>query len=353
MEDLKLVETVFNVKRTGNFNDEATGVPSGKNILWIGKRMDVLSDLLGIDEEQLLEHMEKIRSILKSERESRPPPIKDDKILTYWNGLMIAALAIASRSLGISEYSKMAQRAIDFIYSSMVAEDGTLFHRYREGDAAIEGNLDDYAFIIWGLLEMYEMNFDPLHLERAKALIDKALELFWDKDTGGFYFASRSKKDLISRQKESYDGAIPSGNSVMAYCLWKLSSLLGDTGYEGNALEIISSFHNDVSHRPSAHTFLMMAYDCMISPCSELVIVGNKNDSGTKEMLSLRNRRYLPHNNTILWEGRKSPIFPGYLDKMKMVDGKATAYVCVKRNCKSPTTSVSKMLAALEHIYDQ
>ena len=343
-EELGLLKSIYHIGEGGNFDDEATRTPSGLNILYMDREIDTLSA-------DLLNMIKEIHNKLLERRYTRTPPLKDDKVLTDWNGLMTAALAIASRTLGNEEYANMARKCIDFLYSKMFDDEGTLLHRYREGESAIEANLDDYAFLAWGLLELYDVSFDSVYLQRAKKLVDVAIEMFWDERQGGFYFAPSTKKDLISRQRDAYDGAMPSGNSVMTFCLWKISRLLGEEPYEQKAYETVAGFFDQIKGRPSAHTFLMMAYDGLTAPCSELVIAGDMDEKDTLDMISARNSAYLPHNNTIVLKDESRENYPGYTNEMRPVDGKATAYVCIEKSCMRPTTSIEEMMTHLKEIY--
>jgi hypothetical protein len=201
-EEADLASQVFNIKKKGT------------NILYLRKPISDLAAGLNRNPGELFKAIENIRAKLLAGREEKTRPLKDDKILTDWNGLMIASLSKAAQAFEEAEYIRAAREAADFILEHLSPEEGKLWHCYREGKAGIEGFLNDYAFLIWGLLELYETSFDTSYLEQAFRLNRHLLSHFWDEREGGFYFTSASAESLFLRHKEIYDGAIPSGNSV-------------------------------------------------------------------------------------------------------------------------------------------
>jgi len=284
-------------------------------------------------------------------REKRIHPHKDDKILTDWNGLMIAALAIGARLLKENSYLEAALRALDFIITTMQKADGGLLHRYRESEAAIEANLDDYSFLIWGLIESYEATLDERRLLKALELNDYLTAHFWDEKSGGFYFTPDFSTDLIVRQKDSYDGAVPSGNSVMLLNLLRLSRITGNSQMEDTARRINQAFAASVRQNPAAHTQFMTGLGFAEIPSSEIVVVGKRNDGDTKLMLDELRCRFLP-NAVVIFRSDDEPdavitrIAP-FTKDMKSIDSKATAYVCYNFVCSKPTTDIQEMLMLL------
>ncbi len=188
----------FNIRESGNFSDEATGRKTGRNILHLTGPF-VETDSPKAPESEIHRQLESIREKLFAYREKRVHPHKDDKILADWNGLMIAALARGARILGEPAYATAAKRAVDFILGYMRAPDGSLYHRYRDGEAAVPAHLDDYAFLIQGMLELYENTFEVDYLKMALTLNEYLLKHFWDGENGGFYFTSDDGEDLLVR----------------------------------------------------------------------------------------------------------------------------------------------------------
>ncbi len=334
-----LAVKVFNVKA------------SGENILHLGKSHGEAAADIGLSERDFLARMENIRQRLFEAREKRVHPHKDDKILTDWNGLMIAALAKAGRVLDEPRYILAAARASDFILQNMRDAGGRFFHRYRDGEAAVSAYLDDYAFFVWGLLELYETSFEARYLETALKLNQIVLEDFRDDKNGGFYFTSENAEDLLVRPKEIYDGAVPSGNSVMMLNLLRLGRVTGNTDFEKEADGIGRAFSTTVERAPSGVTQLMAGLDFALGPAYEVIIVGRPEAEDTKAMLKALRAHFVPNKVVLLRpSGLKDPWITRlakFTEYHSSINGKATAYVCVNYQCEMPTTDVSEMLGLL------
>jgi len=350
-EEADFVAKVFNIEKDGNFAEQATRRRSGVNILHLTKALGELTSDLNLSQQDLQAHLEGIRQKLFAYREKRVHPMKDDKILTDWNGLMIAALAKGAQAFDEPEYAEAACRAADFILGNMRKPDGRLLHRYRDGQAGVEANLDDYAFLVWGLIELYEAIFDARHLEVALELTSDMVRHFWDEDGGGLYLTPDDGESLFVRKKEIYDGAIPSGNSVAMLNLLRLWRMTATSALEEKAARIGSAFSGSVKQSPSAHAQLMVALDFGIGPCYEVVIAGNAQAEDTKAMVKALRTRFLPNKVVLLNPGeRESPEIAKLAEFTKnqsSIEGKATAYVCLNYNCKLPTTDIGKMLELL------
>ncbi|MFZ1200365.1 MAG: thioredoxin domain-containing protein [Desulfobacterales bacterium] len=241
-KDAAVWSRVFNLEEGGNFLDESTRTKTGANILHLKHPPERLAAETGAAGEDLLENWEPVRDKLFRHREQRVHPLKDDKVLTDWNGMMIAALARGARILDRPQYKDAAVRAAHFALEKMRGADGRLFHRYREKEVAIDGHAEDYAFLIFGLVELYRTTFDPLYLKESLALQKRMLEDFRDDRNGGFYTTSQANHELPVRPKELYDGAIPSVNSMALYNLLCLARLTGDPKWEEEAPALVRSF---------------------------------------------------------------------------------------------------------------
>jgi len=350
-DEADFVAKVFNIEKDGNFVEQATGRRSGVNILHLRKMLGELASDLNLSQQDLQAHLEVIRQKLFAHREKRVHPMKDDKILTDWNGLMIAALAKGARAFDEPEYAEAACRAADFILGSVRKPDGRLLHRYRDSQAGVQANLDDYAFLVWGLIELYEAIFNTKYLNVALELTNDILRHFWDEDGGGLYLTPDDGESLFVRKKEIYDGAIPSGNSVAMLNLLRLGHMTATSDLEEKAVRIGSAFSGSVKQLPSAHTQLMVALDFGIGPCYEVVIAGNAQAEDTKAMIKALRTRFLPNKVVLLNPGeRKSPEIArlaAFTKNQLSINGRATAYVCMNYNCKLPTTAIDKMLQLL------
>jgi len=350
-EEADSIAKVFNIEKDGNFVEQAAGRGSGINILHLRKTPGELASDLNLSQQDLQKHLEIIRQKLFAYREKRVHPMKDDKILTDWNGLMIAALAKGAQAFDEPEYAEAARRAADFTLRGMRKPDGRLLHRYRNGQASIAANLDDYAFLVWGLIELYEAIFDVRYLKVALELTNDMLRHFWDEDGGGLYLTPDDGESLFVRKKEIYDGAIPSGNSVAMLNLLRLGRMTATSDLEEKAARIGSAFSGSVKQLPSAHTQLMVALDFGIGPCYEVVIAGKAQAGDTKTMVKALRTRFLPNKVVLLNPGeRESPEIAKLAEFTKnqsSIGGRATAYVCMNYNCKLPTTDINKMLELL------
>jgi uncharacterized protein YyaL (SSP411 family) len=346
-EEAILASRVFNIHDNGNFI-EYTGKKNGKNILQRTQSFEEIAYDMKMSIPELQRHMEVIRQRLFVYREKRIHPHKDDKILTDWNGLMIAAFARGARVLHESRYASAAEQAVQFIMNNMITADGRLLHRYRDGQSAIPAYLDDYACLIYGMIELYETTFDTNYLEWALAFNRDVLEHFWDKDSGGFFFTADDSESLLIRQKEVYDGAVPSGNSVAMLNLLRLGRITANPDLDDKAAGIGHAFTNTIRRSPSSFTQLMVALDFALGPTYEVVLAGDPKAEDMKQMLEAIQAGYIP-NKVVIFRpmNQESPeinhIAP-FAKDMVCIDGKATAYVCRNYSCELPTTDVNEVM---------
>ena len=350
-EAAALTIDVFGVQERGNYAEEASRRQTGANILHLSDTMARIAAKSGLADDSLRLRLQEAGKTLFAAREKRVHPYKDDKILTDWNGLMIAALARAAGVFGEPAYAEAATAAVDFILTKMRDPDGRLLHRFRGGTAGLSAHVDDYAFIIWGLIELYEATFEVRHLERALELNDQMLKRFWDHDAGGFYFTATDSEALLTRQKQVYDGARPSGNSVAMLNMLRLARMTANAGLEEKANELGMSFSGTVNQSPAAHTMMLCALDFGIGPSYEVVIVGTPGAEDTRAMLAALRQRFIPNKVVLLRPAAQTePVITrlaGFTAAQEAVDGKATAYVCVDYNCKLPTTDPARMIELL------
>jgi hypothetical protein len=350
-EDADLIVKVFGVESGGNFTEQSTGNKPGTNIFYLSKSVREIAAELKLPEQQLQNRLELARQKLFAVREKRIHPGKDDKILVDWNGLMIAALAKGAQAFNEPKYLEPAIRAADFIQRNVRTSDGRLLHRYRDGQAAIKAHAEDYAFLIWGLLELHEGTFQINYLRTALDFNNDLLKHFWDASRGGFYFSADDGEVLLVRSKEIYDGAIPSGNSVAMLNLLRLGRITANTDFEQKAAAIGRTFSSEIKSSPSGHTQLMVALDFGIGPSYEVVIAGGSQAEDTKGMLNALRTKFIPNKVVLLKPtDQKEPEITRLAEFTKYQssrDGKATAYVCLNYACKLPTTDSAKMLELL------
>jgi len=346
-----LIKKVYNITPEGNYKEESTHRKTGSNILYLQKSIPEIAADLNIKEEVLQKIIQSVRAKLFNLRKRRIHPLKDDKILTDWNGLMIAALAKASRAFGKQAYAEVAEKATEFIFRCLMDGDNKLMHRYRDGEAAIQGYLDDYAFTIWGLLELYEATCKESYLEKALELNDVVIKQFWDDKDLGFYFTADNAEELLVRKKSIYDGAVPSGNSVMMLNLIRLSRLTGRLEYENYANFIGKAFSTEIHRNVAACSLLFSAFDFVVGPSFEIVFVADDSHQEFDIMVESLFSKYIP-NKVVIYKDLKDRM-PGiskianYVKDMSSIEGKPTAYICKNFQCELPTNNLNKMLEML------
>lgn len=320
----------YNITKEGNF--EKHNIPN-----LIGKKS---SSKLN---ESLEKKLEKMRQNLFEYRERRVHPYKDDKILTSWNGLMIAALAHGGRVFQNIDYINQAEKAIDFILSNMINSEGRLMVRYREGEIAHLGYLEDYAFLVHALIELYEATFNIKYLTKALELNENMLKLFKDEEQGGLFLYGIDGEQLIVRPKDIYDGAVPSGNSVATLNMLRLARLSANSELENEAYRQFDAFAAKVKTIESAHAYFMTALLYSKVPGKDIILSGEEQDEEIKAMIKEINSTYLPFATVVLntsHEGLNS--INAEISAHKALKGKATAYICENFTCKEPVTDLQK-----------
>ena len=343
--DAELVIHMFNLSSEGNFKEEATGVKTRNNILHLSKPISELKYDLKVNDIEI--RWEKIRKNIFDKREKRVRPHRDEKILTDWNGLMIAALSKAGAAFSDDKLTVSAKKAADFVLDS-INEEGRLFHRYSRGEWNIPGNVDDYAFFVWGLIELYEASFDIKYLKAAIKLNKKILKYFWDDEKGGMFFTALDAEKLLVRNKEIYDGAVPSGNSVELLNLLRLSRITGYTELENSAEELNRAFSQTISEMPYAYSQYLIGVDFQVGPSFEVAISGDSNAEDTNQMLESLGNKFIPNKVVVFNPANEKSHeiykIAEYTKGQEMKDNKATAYVCRNFACKKPTNSIEEML---------
>jgi len=323
-EDASSAEEIFNIRPDGNFLDEATGMYNGKNILWRSRTdRDVQS----------------VRERLAAARSRRNPPLVDTKVLTDWNGLMIAALAKAGAALDRPEWVAEAARAYDLIATASTTPGGRLLHRYCDAEAAIPGMLDDYAFLLWGLLELYEATYEGRYLKEASELADIALSHFAGED-GALYQTPDDEKVLI-RQKSAYDGAIPSGTSVFVLSLLRLSHMTANPEYRTAAERAMEWYADEMQASPTGFTHLLSALLFAESDILDLVIVPGRTDD--PEILRILRETYAPHMTSVMPDS----IAPHTAGMVPGAEEKTLVHICRGGACLLPLKSAEEVREAL------
>ncbi len=337
----------YGVEPNGNALNDPHGEFVHKNILFAAHNREDLAKRFKLSVPEIEKSLSQSRTKLLAERAQRPAPHLDDKVLTDWNGLMISSLAYAYGVLGDERYRAAAVKAADFLLKTMRGADGRLLHRYRDGDAAIEATLEDHAFFIHGLLDLFEVTQEARYAEQAAHWTREMIRLFWDGEDGGFFLSGPDAKDLIARGKEVYDGAIPSGNSFAALDLLRLGRLTMDQKMEALAIKVFDAFAQELGQGPSAYPQMLIAADFALGPVQEIVLAGERHDAALQGMLQDVWRIFLP-NKIVVWNQPALEELAPFLKQQKAMDGKTTAYVCRQYACQQPVTDRQALKQLLE-----
>ncbi len=288
------------------------------------------------------------RQKLFSIRNKRPRPHLDDKIIAAWNGLMISAFARVAQALDDASYLETATRAAEFIRANLYDESRqVLFRSYREGRGEVEGFADDYAFVIQGLLDLYEASFEIRWLKFALELQGQMDTLFWDNENGGYFTVTGHDSNILLRMKEDNDSAEPAASSVAALNLARLAAIRSDTELLARAKKTVNAFARQLSHFPSALPQMLVAFDFLEGSPRQIVIAGDSDSPETKALLAEVHRHFLPNRVLLLADGGEGQSYLGETNEairaMSMVGGKPAAYVCENFACKAPVADVNKL----------
>ena len=340
----------YRIKPGGNFREEATGQLTGDNILHLSRPPERLAQDEETSPEEFEQRLAEINRRLFEQRQDRIRPHRDEKILVDWNGLMIAALARAGRVLDRADYLDAARETAEFIASAFRSPQGRLRRRPGADGADVPAVADDYAFLILGLLEIYEAAFDPADLGLAVELQELMIDLYWDDRAGGFFHSSADRTDLLIRRKEIYDGALPSANSVSLVNLLLLYRLTGRPDFHDRAQTLSRTFSGSVAELPSAYCFFLLGLDRALKPGPDLVIVQAGDPAGAAALLAAARQTSRPDLAVMIKTednaaalARLAPFTAEY----QPPPGRATAYLCQNQTCLPPLVDPAELAATL------
>ena len=339
----------YGVTKKGNFEE-------GRTILNITTSIKQLEKKLKKDHDQIEKILTTARTKIFNEREKRIRPHRDDKVITAWDGLMISSLAYGGTVLQEQKYITAAEKAATFGLETLY-QNGRLMRYYRNGQVIERAFLDDYAFMIIGLLELYEATFDAKWLIEAKKLSEEMIELFADREEGWFFLTGKDSEKLIARTKPASDGAIPSGNSIAALALLKLGRLTMNQNFTKQGSKVLEAFSQQLQQSPAYSSAMLMALNFWLGPTQEIVIAGDANSTDIKQMLKLIHSRFMPNAVVLLHEqGSKGlaieQIVP-FIKNQIATGGKTTTYVCENYVCNRPVNKIDDLDKILSDISEK
>jgi len=343
----------YGVKLEGNIENDPSKEFKNKNVLYIAHSISETAKKFGISENEILRIIGECKQKLLVNRNNRPKPDLDDKILVSWNGLMISALARAGQILGEAKYIKSAEKAARFIKSELYDSSSKhLFRRWKDGEKKVDGMAADYAFLIQGLLDLYEASFNTEWLNWAIELTDKQNKTFFDDESGGFHITSLDNdKSLPIRLKEDNDNVEPSASSVATLNLLRLSWFTGRDDYKKLAVKTFKLFSGRMKKQPLLLPQMLVALNFYFSKIKQIVVVGDLESSDTQDMLKVINKVFIPNKILIVIHDDKSKMDIGkylpFVKSMTRIQNKATVYICENHTCKFPTNDVQKMVELL------
>ncbi|HLH20773.1 MAG TPA: thioredoxin domain-containing protein [Bryobacteraceae bacterium] len=342
----------YGVADGGNVVNDPHGEFQNRNILYQAVSVADTAMQFRQIEETVAEGLRKAEAILLEARGRRVRPHLDDKVLTAWNGLMISAFAVGGAALGEERYAAAARRAAEFLIGRMYdRQTGVLLRRYRAGNAAIAGFLDDYAMLAQALLDLYETQFDLRHLDLALELTDRLRERFEDRKDGGFFTTADGDSTLVMRIKDDYDGAEPAGNSIALRNLLRLARFTGRADLRESAERLLAAFAPRLGVAPVALPEMLAACEFHLSPPREIVFAGERGRPDLQALAAALYGRFLPNRIVLLADGASRHALARWnpaIESMRELDGRATAYVCSNYACQLPVNEVAGFLQLLQ-----
>ena len=347
-EAAQIFNRIYGVEKDGNSpaGSDPHGELVGKNTLI--QRMSVAdaAKFFKKSETEIETVVAEAKRKLFDVRAKRPRPHLDDKIITAWNGLMISAFARASRVLGDESYLVGAQKAAKFLREQMW-KDGALRRSYRQGPGEVSGFAEDYAYLIFGLMELYEADFDTAHLQWAGELQATLDATFYDEANGGYFSTSGKDPNVLLRMKEDYDGAEPSPSSIAVLNLLRLHQITGDPKLRERAEKTLAAYAEGLAQMPSAMPQMLCALDAALNKSRQVVIAGKRDDTGTRALLKEVRRQYAPNQLVLLADGEAGQAWLGqkleFIRTVAPINGQSAAYVCEDFTCKLPTADPAKL----------
>ncbi|MCB0721756.1 MAG: thioredoxin domain-containing protein [Ignavibacteriae bacterium] len=346
-QDGVILNNYFGTQPNGNTLNDPHDVFGNKNVLFISKDIYDLAKLFNKPANEVLGILKESKTKLLEEREKRPRPHLDDKILTSWNALMISAFAKAYTVTGNEKYLASAENSARFILANLY-KDGTLLHRYRDGDARFDGSLEDYSYMIQALIDLYEATFNIDYLNKAIELNSTAVGKFYDNENGGFFDVAGSPEDIILKTKESYDGAEPAGNSIQILSMLKLGIITEDNSLTDKAVKSLEFFYENLDRAPFSSPQMLFALYFYMKGSVEIILSGDRNDKFEKFLKKINNT-FIPTKVILHAEDSIKSISP-FIENIVSTDKENKVYICKNYKCDLPIESMDKLEEALNSL---
>ncbi|MBT3921334.1 MAG: thioredoxin domain-containing protein [Nitrospina sp.] len=331
----------YNITQNGNFE--------GKNILNITRGAETVAKEVGMQEMDAIKELEVARDKLLEVRSKRIRPLLDDKILTSWNALMISAMAKTGRVLEDAERIQKSARAMEFLLTRLRTPEGKILRRYRDGEARYDGYLFDYTASATACLDLYEATYEPHYIQTAQELMQRVEDKFLS-DNGTFHETASDGEELLVRQTSGYDGVEPSGNSNAAYALLRLSAYLADPSLSLKAEKIFLNFNEELMEYGLNSAYMLQALHLYLGGLKEVAVVGKRNDTETQKLLDTLRKGFYPNAVfAFAYEDEIGSTSIPLLKDRKLVNGKATAYVCKQGTCLAPVHTVEELVKLLSY----
>jgi hypothetical protein len=352
-EESEIAGFMFGVEKEGNVQSDARREFVGENIFFAAHSAEEAAAHFGMKPEKIQALLDLASIKIFDERQRRPKPDLDDKILLAWNGLMISAFARAYQVLKDDSYLEDAERAGRFLLAKLAnPATGKMFRRYRDGEAKFDACLTDYAFFIQGLLDLYEASFQIEWMQKAMKLMEYQIALFYDHARGGFFDSPGTDPTILIQMKEAHDGAEPSGNSISILNLLRLSHIIGNVRYHEMALQSLACFGEYIEKTPQAVPQFLAAADFSLAKPAQIVFSGNRKHPLIREMVDELHSRFLPNKIVLFADAAEGQEFLSrqvpFFENLKSVGGKQTAYICENYTCQLPTSDVETMMEILD-----
>jgi uncharacterized protein YyaL (SSP411 family) len=351
-KDGRTARFLFNLSADAGIVDEGDGSET-RHVLFRTTSLEVAAPELDMQAAQLKKTIHGITAKLRETRSQRTRPFTDQKVQTDMNGLMIASFAKAAGAFDNVEYANIAERAFTFISDSMRGSEGQLLHLNYTNNAEVPAFLDDYSFLLWGIMELFQATFRPQYLTGAISLAEEMEGLFWDDD-GGFFFSPRGSGPLPIRHKFAVDSAVPSGNAVAAMNLLRIGRLTAEPGFEEKVAQIGKAFAGSMANYPAAHVHLVSVFNMALNSSAEVIVTGDPAKEDTLEMLSALRKAYCPNMVAVFIpstiRNKEIENLIPYARDIRTFEGRATAYVCKDFICRAPTTTPEEMLDTIKDV---